>query len=290
MQGNNIKNILVTGGNAGIGYALCRQLVADKGCKVYMGSRNAERGQKAVDEIKIKHPEVADKIELLLLDVSNENSVKEASAQLKSKNVTLYALVNNAGIGGNTGSTDDELIQTNFNGPKRVTDAFIEMIDPENGRIVNISSGSASMWMKDKSADVKKFFTSEDTTWEQLSAEVEKRKNDKKESPFSGSYGLSKAGLNLLTIQQAKAYPNLKVTSLSPGYINTNITAGYGAKLTPDQGTVSCMRCLFGDVVSGYYYGSDGLRSPLTVTRDPGMPEYQGEDESTINRLTYNMC
>jgi carbonyl reductase 1 len=43
------------------------------------------------------------------------------------------------------------------------------------------------------------------------------------------------------------------------------------------QGTVSCMRCLFGEVVSGYYYGSDGLRSPLTVTRDPGTPEYEGE-------------
>ena len=38
------KNILVTGGNAGIGLALCRQLAADHGAKVFMGARNAERG------------------------------------------------------------------------------------------------------------------------------------------------------------------------------------------------------------------------------------------------------
>jgi carbonyl reductase 1 len=57
------------------------------------------------------------------------------------------------------------------------------------------------------------------------------------------------------------------------------MTAGYGAKLTPEQGCVSSIKCLFGHVTSGYYYGSDGLRSPVTMTRDPGMPEYQGEDD-----------
>ena len=46
------KSILVTGGNAGIGFALCRQLCVDHGCKVYMGSRNRERGEKALKEIK----------------------------------------------------------------------------------------------------------------------------------------------------------------------------------------------------------------------------------------------
>ena len=99
-----------------------------------------------------------------------------------------------------------------------------------------------------------------------------------------GGYGLSKAGLTAYTIQQAKQYPNLLCTSLSPGFIQTNMTAGFGARLTPEQGTVSLMKCLFEDVVSGYYYGSDGLRSPLTVTRDPGTPEYGGEDDPDASR------
>jgi hypothetical protein len=45
-----------------------------------------------------------------------------------------------------------------------------------------------------------------------------------------------------------------------------------------EDGTVSLRKCLFGDVVSGCFYGSDGLRSPLTVLRDSGAPEYEGED------------
>ena len=91
------------------------------------------------------------------------------------------------------------------------------------------------------------------------------------------AYGLSKAALCTLTLIQARIYPNLIVTSLNPGFIDTPMTKGYGAKLNPEQGCVSSIKCLFGPVTSGYYYGSDGLRSPLAVSRDPGTPEYQGE-------------
>ena len=66
------------------------------------------------------------------------------------------------------------------------------------------------------------------------------------------------------------------------------MTKGYGAKLTPEQGCLSSLKCLFGQTVkSGYYYGSDGLRSSLTVSWDPGTPEYQGEadpDASKYNK------
>ena len=41
------------------------------------------------------------------------------------------------------------------------------------------------------------------------------------------------------------------------------MTKGFGAKLTPEQGCRSSLKCLFEDVTSGFYYGSDGLRSPL---------------------------
>merc|ERR1719362_240039 len=92
-------------------------------------------------------------------------------------------------------------------------------------------------------------------------------------------YGLSKAACSALTLIQARAYPKLTVVCLSPGFIDTAMTKGYGAKLTPEQGCVSSLVCLFSQVTSGYYYGSDGLRSPFTMTRDPGMPEYEGEAE-----------
>ena len=47
------KNIVVTGGNSGIGFALCKQLAVDYGCTVFLGSRSAERGAAAVASIEL---------------------------------------------------------------------------------------------------------------------------------------------------------------------------------------------------------------------------------------------
>ena len=79
-----------------------------------------------------------------------------------------------------------------------------------------------------------------------------------------------------LTLIQARELPHLVVTSLSPGFIDTPMTKGFGYRLTPEEGCVSAQVPLREGHL-GFYYGSDGLRSPLTMTRDPGMPEYEGE-------------
>ena len=43
--------VFVTGGNAGIGAAICKLLVLERGCKVFMGSRSVEKGQNAIKEM-----------------------------------------------------------------------------------------------------------------------------------------------------------------------------------------------------------------------------------------------
>ena len=42
-----VKHVLVTGGNTGIGFALCRQLAADHSCHVYLGARFGGHGHSA---------------------------------------------------------------------------------------------------------------------------------------------------------------------------------------------------------------------------------------------------
>lgn len=266
------RAIFVTGGSSGIGLALCRQLLAEKGCHVFLGARSEERGAAAVKEITDKHPDEAANIELVVCDVNDSASVSAAAVAVKAKGVALYALVNNAGVGFNAGG---DILTTNFYGPKLCSEAFLPLLDPSCGRIVNVSSGAASMSVRELDENSKKLFCQTPlTSFEALEEAVKKLLPTARMQ----GYGLSKAGLTAYTIQQAATYPNLKCTSLSPGFIETKMTAGFGAQLTPEQGTVSYMRCLFDDVVSGCYYGSDGLRSPLTVTRDPGTPEYGGED------------
>jgi len=268
------KHILVTGGNSGIGFALCKLLIKDHDCYVYLGSRSLERGQAALDTIKKEVADKADKIELVQIDVGDDDSCKKAAEALKTKGVKLFALVNNAGI---MKAEADVVMNTNYYGPKRVTEALIDLIDTTEGRIVNVSSGAASMWLKLQDDATKKLFSNPEVTFEELDKAV-KEHVAAKNFRMGNGYGLSKAALNGLTLIQAKAHPNLLITCLSPGFIDTPMTKGFGAKLTPEEGCVSSFKCLFGDVKSGYYYGSDGLRGPFTMTRDPGMPEYEGED------------
>lgn len=52
---------------------------------------------------------------------------------------------------------------------------------------------------------------------------------------------------------------------------------GAAAK-TPEEGTVAIKHCLFtaGPECSGWYFGSDAVRSPLHFMRNPGEPAYDG--------------
>jgi len=280
------KHILVTGGNSGIGKALCKLLIKDHNCYVYLGSRNVSKGDEAIKSILEEVPDKAGNIEVLQIDVSDDASCVAAANFLKAKGVTLFALVNNAGVGLAHGDMGvQNILNTNYLGPKRVTDAMVGLIDTKEGRIVNTSSGAASMWLRGQDPETKALFSNPNLTFEELDAAV--KEHVAKKNFRMGGYGLSKAALCALTLIQAKACPNLRVTSLSPGFIDTPMTKGFGAKLTPEQGCVSSLKCIFGDVGSGFYYGSDGLRSPLICTRDPGTPEYQGEanpDPSKYNR------
>ena len=296
------KTVLVTGANTGIGYALCKLLATEHGCSVLLGSRTKSKGEKAVADIKKLAPNAS--VELVEIDVSSDESVAAAAAAVKAKGVTLYGLVNNAGVGLNTSG---DIIETNFKGPIRVTEAFLELIQ-DGGRIVNVSSGGASSWVRQQDEATKKFYSNPDISKEALVADVAKQAAGS-EGGWPGTYGLSKAGLTAYTLYQAKAYPHLTCVceasvcgvpsrrwrkcaaktldtrrSLSPGFIQTNMTKGFGAKLTPEEGCVSSLHALFGDVTSGWYYGSDAKRSPLTCCRDPGTSEYEGEENPDPTR------
>ena len=95
---------------------------------------------------------------MVQIDVCDDESIGAAKWYLKSKGVTLYGLVNNAGVGIKTSNEADLIMSTNFYGPKRVTDALAEMVAP-GGRVVNVSSGVASSWLKRQDESTKKLFS-----------------------------------------------------------------------------------------------------------------------------------
>jgi NAD(P)-dependent dehydrogenase (short-subunit alcohol dehydrogenase family) len=132
---------LVTGANKGIGKEIARQLAA-AGHTVWVGSRDATRGERAVEEI-------GGEARLLVLDVTDPTSIAEAARQAG----TLDILINNAGISGDgqTADRDDvgtfrRIYETNVFGVVAVTNAFLPALRRSaHPRIVNISSGTGSL-------------------------------------------------------------------------------------------------------------------------------------------------
>ena len=133
---------------------------------------------------------------MVQIDVCSEESIQAAAAYLRSKDVTLYALVNNAGVGGSNPS----MMTTNFYGPKMVTDAMVDLVDKKEGRVVNMSSGAASSWVKKQDEKTRRFFSDPNLTWEALEKAITALV-----AAGQGGYGLSKAGLTALTMVQVSS-------------------------------------------------------------------------------------
>eukprot|EP01104_Vermistella_antarctica_P013499 TRINITY_DN4092_c0_g1_i1.p1 TRINITY_DN4092_c0_g1~~TRINITY_DN4092_c0_g1_i1.p1 ORF type:complete len:337 (-),score=73.64 TRINITY_DN4092_c0_g1_i1:92-1048(-) len=89
------KNVLITGASAGIGAETARVL-AQKGATVYMGCRNAEKTQGVIDKI-VKSTGNED-IHIIVMDLADLESVRNAAAEFKAKDIPLHILINNAGI------------------------------------------------------------------------------------------------------------------------------------------------------------------------------------------------
>ena len=132
---------LVTGANKGIGQQIARQLAA-AGLTVYVGSRDAARGERAAGEI-------GGDARLLVLDVTSPASIAEAAGQVG----VLDILISNAGISGDGKTADREdigifrrIYETNVVGVVAVTNAFLPALRRSaHPRIVNISSGTGSL-------------------------------------------------------------------------------------------------------------------------------------------------
>lgn len=90
------KVAIVTGANVGLGLEITRKL-AEKKCEVIMACRNMEKATAAWETLLEElGPKI--KVEVMKLDVSSMDSVKEFAAEFKRRHQKLDFLMENAGV------------------------------------------------------------------------------------------------------------------------------------------------------------------------------------------------
>ena len=170
--------------------------------------------------------------------------------------------------------------------------SFAPLLPSSGGRIVNLTSAAGPNFVAKCSSEYQYRLTSESTSLESLinlmndALSFSSRKALETAGLGDGSaYGLSKACANTLTMIQAQQYPQHRVNACTPGFIETELTRPIAASrgMTPQEmgmksvehGTLAPLKLLLEPIEqSGWYYGSDGLRSPMHEYRAPGAPEY----------------
>ncbi|MFV0562025.1 SDR family oxidoreductase [Malaciobacter mytili] len=132
-------------------------------------------------------------IEFYKCDLSNKQQLLKTIKKIKKKFSSLYALINNAAIFSSKPLKEQELeqwekiISVNLTAPYILSKEFSLLLEESFGHIINISSTRA--FMSEKATE---------------------------------AYSASKGGITSLTHALAISLPNVKVNSISPGWINTD--------------------------------------------------------------------
>ncbi|HSQ43590.1 MAG TPA: SDR family NAD(P)-dependent oxidoreductase [Ginsengibacter sp.] len=241
-----MKTVFITGANKGIGFETARQF-AQKDYYVYLGSRDMEKGTRAISQL---HKEGLQNVETLEIDVSSDVSIETTSSTLGKKISKLDILINNAGIRGdfpqypstaNVGMIR-KVYNTNLFGTIKVIQSFLPFLKlSPAARIVNVTSGLASLALHN------------DPSWKYYAIK-------------GAAYGPSKTALNAYTI--ALAYElrdtNFKINVVDPGYTATDFNQNRGTKHVSEAAAFIIKYAIRNEGgPSGKYFSDDN--NPVTL-------------------------
>lgn len=208
----NLKNKigLITGATSGIGLASAKAL-AKMGAELYLIGRNAQKGEKVIEEIKSESGNR--NIHLIIGDLSSLSDVNKIAQVFLSYNKPLHILLNNAGVYNSsrklTIDSYEEMFAVNHLSHFLLTKLLLERIKSSgSSRIVNVASG-AHMLIKEINFDDLNF---------------------NKDFKSLKVYSHSKLANLLFTYKLAKTLKNSNVTvnSVDPGEVGTNLGSQNG--------------------------------------------------------------
>ena len=143
------KIAVVTGGNKGIGFGICRSL-ARQGVQTILTARDVSKGEIAKKQLKKEGLEIM----FHPLDVTDRDSIDSLAGFLAEEFGRLDILINNAAIRKDVGMQGmdvpveivREMMETNLYGPLMMCQALAPLLKKSAaGKIVNVSSGMGSL-------------------------------------------------------------------------------------------------------------------------------------------------
>lgn len=194
------RNIVITGGGSGIGFAITRQFL-ENGDHVHVLEIDNTTAEKNLSKLE-------GKLTTYSCDVANAANVKQVVDQI-IKNKEIDVLINNAGIAhiGNVENTSEEdlnrLYEVNIKGVYNCVHTIIPyMRKNKQGTIINIASVAASVGIADRFA-----------------------------------YSMTKGAVLTMTYSVAKDYLpyNIRCNAVSPARVHTPFVDGYLAQHYPDK-------------------------------------------------------
>jgi NAD(P)-dependent dehydrogenase (short-subunit alcohol dehydrogenase family) len=204
-----MTTIFITGANKGLGHETARRLI-ELGHTVLLGARDPDLGSAAASALGAR---------FVPIDVTDDESVAAAAADVEQHEGLLDVLINNAGVHGPAGDPSQltgtdvlSVFDVNVAGVVRATTAFLPLLrrsaDPV---IINVSSAMGS-----------------------LAATHDPSRPES--SVVAPVYTSSKAALTMLTTQYAKALPGIRINAADPGYTATDLN-GHSGPQTVTEGT-----------------------------------------------------
>jgi carbonyl reductase 1 len=229
----DMRRIVVTGGNRGLGLETCRQL-ARKGAHVVLAARDPEEAAKAAASLSSEGT-----VSPGTLDVVDERSIAAFAEACRSYG-PLHGLVNNAGasFSGFDGDVARRTLDTNLRGPLRITDALQPLLEP-GATVVMVSSQMGDLSVV--SAGLQKELMAPDldraavlAVADRFVRAVSDGKHERLGFP-SNAYSVSKLLLNALTRVLARELQDLRVNAVCPGWVKTRM-GGRSAPRSVEEG------------------------------------------------------
>lgn len=244
--------MVLTGPTSGIGRAAALALAA-AGRHVIAAGRSQDKLKDLLGEIRIS----GGSAEPVSLDLESMQSVRAAAEVILSRLDSLGVLINNAGVGGGRGLTEDGFemqFGVNHLGHFLLTSLLAPVLGPD-ARVVQLSSE-----MHRRSGGI----------------DFDRVRRRTRSRTGIAEYSTSKLANLLFARELAKRRPALRTYAVHPGLVDTGIFPWFtkpflSNALTPEEGADTTVWCATEPRLadsSGMYWAKRAEREPSTLARD----------------------